>query len=560
MPSKSIKAMVKDINDPDADGGGLWLPHIQRQFVWDEDQIERLFDSIMRQYPLSSMLIWRTRDDIKHRKFVHNHHDKGSLKDYYQVGNKKTKRLVLDGQQRLQSLYLGLKGSIDGRALHFNLLSGDANTHDDIRFEFAFMVADSAEWPWVQLSELVYTSLLPEELMVKLEKQYGAELEGDGKRRATINLSRIFREFSNDSAILFQELDSTSEDSNLQFEDIVEVFIRANSGGTKLSKSDLMFTLLTTEWTDADIEIEDVLDQLNDNDRFSFSRDFLIKLSTTLLGYGAKYDVDKLRDDKVRKDISENWSDIVAALMFVKDEIVTKTYIRSGKALVSYNAVIPLVYAFYHYPGSWKRGSFLKDYLVRTLLAGAFSGQPDGLIDRLVDKIDEDQRFCWKNIAQVIIDYGRNLEMNESRLMNSCGYGSGNIHLLFNLLYGREYKATSMKHAPQIDHIFARSILKGEKVVNEETGRLVQRYSKWEMDQLANCMLLPAHQNGAGDKSDKPLHVWLKDESSDFLDLHCIPSNKRLWKPDRFEDFIDARKKLLLKKLEELALLDEEDV
>ncbi len=51
MPSKSIKAIVQDINNDEADGGGLWLPNIQRQFVWNTEQIVRLFDSVMRQYP-----------------------------------------------------------------------------------------------------------------------------------------------------------------------------------------------------------------------------------------------------------------------------------------------------------------------------------------------------------------------------------------------------------------------------------------------------------------------------------------------------------------------------
>ena len=65
----------------------------------------------MRQYPLSSMLLWKTREEIKHRKFIENFNDgKVDLKAHYQHSKKKTKWLVLDGQQRLQSFYLALKG------------------------------------------------------------------------------------------------------------------------------------------------------------------------------------------------------------------------------------------------------------------------------------------------------------------------------------------------------------------------------------------------------------------------------------------------------------------
>jgi hypothetical protein len=560
MPSKSIKAMVQDINNQDADGGGLWLPNIQREFVWEEDQIERLFDSIMRQYPLSSMLIWKTRDEIKHRAFIQNYNDaKVSLKSHYQNNHDRPKRLVLDGQQRLQSLFLGLRGSIDGNTLHFDLLSGDPHPTEDIRYRFKFRGAKSSAWPWVPLVDLVFTNNLPSQILPALIAKHDVTLSSEDKDRASVNVERIWREFNNEGSMLYQELDNTYENNGLTFEDVVEVFIRANSGGTKLSKSDLMFTLLTTEWTEADVEFEDFLEDINDNDRFQFTRDFLIKLSTTLLGYGAKYDVEKLRDEKVRQDISKNWNSIAESLRFVKDEVVRKTYIRSGKALVSYNAIIPLVYAYHHYPDKWNRAAFLPKYLIRSLLAGAFSGQPDGLIDRLINTIKKDEQFQLGNVFAAIQDYGKNLNIGEERLLYRCGYGSGNIHLLFNLWYGREYKSSSMKNEPQIDHIFPRSLLKSQKVISEDSGRTVQQYYKWEIDQLANCMLLPAHVNGAGNKSDQPPHEWLKGKNEEFLDLHCIPRKKVLWKPERYEDFIESRKALILEKFREMELLDEEE-
>ncbi|WP_339643953.1 DUF262 domain-containing protein [uncultured Porticoccus sp.] len=559
MPSKSIKAIVQDINNRDADGGGLWLPNIQREFVWEEEQIERLFDSIMRQYPLSSMLIWKTRDEIKHRSFIQNYNNgKVSLKSHYQNDHARLKRLILDGQQRLQSLYLGLRGSIDGRVLHFDLLSGDAHPTEDMRYRFSFRDTKNSSWPWVPLADLVFTNELPSQIVPVLLKKHSVTLSSDDKDRASVNVERLWREFNNEGSMLYQELDNTYDDNGLTFEDVVEVFIRANSGGTKLSKSDLMFTLLTTEWTEADVEFEDFLEDINDNGRFQFERDFLIKLSTALLGYGAKYDVEKLRDEKVRQSISENWGNIAEALRFVKDEVVRKTYIRSGKAMVSYNALIPLVYAYFHYPEKWKRETFLSKYLLRSLLGGAFSGQPDGLIDRLINTIKKDEEFNLSHVFTVIHDYGKNLNIGEDKLLYRCGYGSGNIHLLFNLWYGPEYKASSMKNEPQVDHIFARSILKKQKVQSEESGRMVQRYYKWEIDQLANCMLLPAHENGAGDKSDKPLHLWLQDKNKEFLVLHCIPLNKSLWVPERYNEFIKSRQALILKKFQGMDLLDKE--
>src|SRR5436190_17532000 len=113
---RTIRKIVSHLNNPEEDGG-FWLPNIQRPFVWSEEQICRLFDSILREYPISTLLIWKTTNPIRCRKFIDNFH-RGlltHLSDFFVPENTKKKCLVLDGQQRLQSLYIGLKGSYDGR-------------------------------------------------------------------------------------------------------------------------------------------------------------------------------------------------------------------------------------------------------------------------------------------------------------------------------------------------------------------------------------------------------------------------------------------------------------
>ena len=108
MPSKTIKEFIADINNTDTDGGGLWLPNIQRYFVWDEDQMVKLFDSIMRQYPLPSLLIWKTKEPLRNRAFIQQYVEPVDVIPLYRPNTTKTKRMVLDGQQRLQTLFIGL--------------------------------------------------------------------------------------------------------------------------------------------------------------------------------------------------------------------------------------------------------------------------------------------------------------------------------------------------------------------------------------------------------------------------------------------------------------------
>lgn len=560
MPSKTIKSMLADINHADADGGGLWLPNIQRTFVWDEEQIALLLDSIMRQYPLSSMLIWKTREPVRRRNFVDEYlpHDTKSMLRYKNEDAKKvTKRLVLDGQQRLQSLFIALKGSFDGRALQFNLLSSAGSNVEESKYQFSFKSGPAA-WPWVRFSDLIYTKKLAEELSGELCANAQLEIGKEDRNLVTKNIGRAKREFEIAEAIVYQELDGTDEDNCYQFDDVVEIFIRANSGGTKLSKSDLMFTLLTSQWEVADTEMEDFLEELNDNGRFTFSRDFVIKTAMSLLGYGAKYDVDKLRKEAVRKNIADNWKNITRAISFVRDQMVEKTFIRSYKALTSQNALIPLVYFRYHFPNAWGQGRFLKPYLIKVLLAGAFSGRPDALIDKLAANIKKNSDFEIKKVVATIEADGRNLGISSDNLLYDMGYQSSYIHTLFNLWYDTSYKPAFSGNALQVDHLFAQTLLKDQKVKSETSGRLVRRYAGWEIDQLANCMLLTARENGAGDKSDAPLDSWLKDKDEEFLSLHCIPAKRSLWKIENYEEFIEARKKLIVAKFAEILQNEDE--
>ncbi len=130
---ETIRKMVTYLNNEEK-YGGFWLPNIQRNFVWTEEQIERLFDSIMREYPISTLLVWRTKAKVKCRKFIDCYKKKLKLSDFYVPESEQTKLLVLDGQQRLQSLFIGLKGSYETKELFFHVLSGDLAAPEDIRY------------------------------------------------------------------------------------------------------------------------------------------------------------------------------------------------------------------------------------------------------------------------------------------------------------------------------------------------------------------------------------------------------------------------------------------
>ncbi len=80
--TETIRKFVGYINN-EAHLGGFWLPNIQRPFVWSEAQIERLYDSILREYPIGTLLVWKTNGEVKHRKFIDNWKDSIRLIDFY---------------------------------------------------------------------------------------------------------------------------------------------------------------------------------------------------------------------------------------------------------------------------------------------------------------------------------------------------------------------------------------------------------------------------------------------------------------------------------------------
>lgn len=552
---ETLRRIVSFINNTD-EQGGLWLPNIQRKFVWSPDQIESLFDSIMREYPISTLLIWKTNEEIKTRKFIENYSNSLKMTDYYRLPNDKNKLLVLDGQQRLQSLYIALQGSYEGKELYIDILSGlESNADNNIKYIFKFLETDISDKKWRKFKDLVFSNKpydeLAENIVDDLEEK---ELSIDDKKLIRSNVARIVKLFKTDDVISYQELDSVEYPETYNTDDIVEVFIRANSGGTKLEKSDLLFSLLISNWNLAEEEIELLQTELN-KEGYNFTRDFILKTCLCLIDAGSKYDVNKFRKKENLEKIEENWGDINNAIKDVKDFIYGKTFIKSDKALPSYLSLIPIIYFRYHYKEDWDKGvPNLNNWILRILLTGAFSGSPDGLIDQINRKINEKHSFSIDDLNQLILNAGRNINVTEDVILKEHYSGKG-LYLLFNLWYSHfdfTFVPAYKNNAPQIDHIFPQSKLKEIKVTNPETGRKVMKYKDFERNQIANCMLLTLRENGAGGKGAIPPNEWFADKDDDYLDMHLIPKNPELWKMENYEDFIEERKKILVNNFMEI--------
>lgn len=558
MPNhtSTIRRFVNFLNNIN-EHGGFWLPNIQRPFVWKENQIERLYDSILREYPIGTLLVWKTSNPIKIRRFIDLYNDDIKLSNFYEPRQNNYKMLVLDGQQRLQSLFIGLKGSYNQRELFFNILSGDFDSAEDVKFQFKFLSADEAEFPYINFKSIVFTDRSRREIVSSiLLNSY--VLSDEEKNRVESNVDLVREVFCTQENILYQLVDSIDRPETYSEDDIVEIFIRANSGGTLLEKSDLLFTLLVSSWQESEQEVENLLDDLNLTG-YKFKRDFILKTALVVLNAGSKYDVAKFRDPRIKSQIEQNWQSISNSVRFVKDFIYGETFLKTDQTLPSYSSLIPIIYSHFHFPETWNQNSAaMKEYLIKVNLTGVFGGVNDSFMDGIISKIRNSGSFNLTEIFGYIRDQGKTIELSEKSLFE-ISYESKEIHLLFNIWYGFNYQPALRDNLPNIDHIFPQSELKNIKEINPETGRrTLMKYDKTYRNQIANLMLLTAAENQAQGKGDMLPDVWFtinERDNIDYRNRHLIPDNPELWKLEKFEEFLEERKILILEKFINIGLV-----
>jgi len=557
--SETIRKIVEQLINQE---GGFFLPNIQRHFVWKEEQIEKLFDSIMREYPIGSLLVWKTKSEINLRDFIKNYSFGDKLKTGKSDTN--TKYLILDGQQRLQSIFIALKGTYNKKELYFDILSGDKKHPEEISYKFSFLDENKIKFPWIKFKDLVLSkkeTIDLEELYFQKAKKENFELNSEQITRVKRNISKVKKILTSDDVIIYQKLDQIDNPELYDIDDIVEVFIRANSGGTQLSKSDLIFSLLTSSWEDAEESMDELLHDLNKNG-YNFSRDFVLKACLTILNKGARYNVNKVRQSINDNEIMDQWAEISNSIRDVKDFLFSKTFLKSDKAIPSYLLYIPLIYFRFHYREQWnnKKDDQIINYILRTSLAGSFSGTPDNLIDRCVKSINEKENFILEDIFDIIKEDGRSINISENQLLN-LQYGSKEAHLIFNLWYKDfDYSPSFKGNDPQVDHIFPQSELRKHKNINPDTGRSsIFIYPQNIRDQLANLALLTSRENGASGKLDILPNEWFRDKTKEYLDMHLIPKEKELWEVENFDKFIEKRKQLIIEKFGNLIIRKENE-
>lgn len=209
------------------------------------------FDSAMRDYPFGSLLIWETQyHEVPYRTFVADYKRGMTFVPKIKEAGRRRK-MVLDGQQRLQTLYIGAYGSFDGRRLYFNMTSGlgDTDAESDsplgsYRFEF-WQDADTMRRAkrLIRVADVIQWDRRHEEDEIKAAIDQ-AGLTGDEAVRAATKPAQLRRVFTQSDLVPLEAIDENIVNGKQArtIDEILEIFVRVNSGGTRLSRSDLMFS------------------------------------------------------------------------------------------------------------------------------------------------------------------------------------------------------------------------------------------------------------------------------------------------------------------------------
>ena len=555
------------------------LPSIQREYVWDTEQVETLFDSLMQDYPIGAFLFWEIEkarlQDYDFYEFLRNYHEKNN------THNKKVDlkgsdgvTAVLDGQQRLTSIYIGLKGSYAYRLKYKQKKSENAypvrylylNLIDDAqdetnKYDFRFLTdkefGEMTEGFWYKVGDILFMTQPGETSQYVLDNiAFAGTYTKEQTMHANNTLQKLYNVVHTDKSLSYYKEKASELDK------VLNIFIRVNSGGTVLTYSDLLLSIASAQWEnhDAREEITDFVDDINSiGGGFRINKDFVLKTALVLTDFpNIAFKVDNFNKSNMMK-IEMNWENIKRAIKLSVHLISSFGY--TGETLSSNNALIPIAYYlltigmpdnFVESGATKENRSKIKKWLIMTLLKKVFSGQPDNVIRPIRDIIRENgnNEFPITEIIDRFKGTNKSIQFTEDDIdeyLLKLRYGKSETLSVLMLLY----PSLDFSNKFHEDHMYPRS--KFKKSYLRKMGISEDRLDTYidSVNDIGNLQLLAAQLNE--EKLDTDFDVWFhKQQVTDtdkiqYRKIHYLPDMNYTY--DMFLEFIEKRKKLLKKQL-----------
>lgn len=553
--SISIYDAVKNI-----ESGKYVMPAFQRQYVWSMDKIEKLWDSILQGYPISTFLFWHVDnsnvstdtyfcDFMKEVNFDSTKNAKDVNYDLRTIDFSVSDIAVLDGQQRLTSLFISLLGETGLRQkyqrksnstkLIAKLLIELNKNKIDVQDEFNIKKYDihfTDKIGKIDPSQFEIKTILKDEF--KNPETRGNAIEEKIKyipqdsidyARNVLNL--LCEKVFNEKLIRYTEIFDMNSD------DALEMFVRFNAGGEPLKKADITMSILEAYWSEAKTKFGELLV----GDYANFGTDFIIRTAHMLYGDVVKSNISR----QVAFDLRDNWDSFKSALINTAT-LIKSLNISMNKFANSWNILVPIVFTVYFNPNYMECLEGIKAYIYRASFFTFFKSGTTGKLQKMKDGIiSYDYEMTTEMLDQIY-----ELRVNDNKIEELLNYEKGS-RVAGEILYyiSSNWLKDGIKYEQDHLHPYDRF------TQYPPSGITMVKWAEWRAmrNRLPNLHYLEGRENGS--KNAMPLEQYLNEMTTqqqiEFKRNSYIPEDVS-YDIGHFEEFYNKRKALLKTKIKSL--------
>lgn len=554
--SVTIYEVIQNIKD-----GKYVMPAFQRQYVWSMEQIEKLWDSILLDYPIATFLFWHVDDDnvtwdtyfcnfLSSVTFDSRKQADSVNYELSSIDVKLTDTAVLDGQQRLTSLYLSLFGDAFIRQKHArkkfgggivtkllielnkNKLTVDEEEYNSKKYDIKFSEKVGKLSPTqFEIRKILEPKFQDETTREKAIEDAITNVPADSKDYARGILNKLYEKIFVEKLIRYTEIRDMKQD------DALEMFVRFNSGGKALRKSEITMSILEAYWPSAKTEFGKLL-----VDSYAgFGSDFIIRAALMLYGDVIKSNINK----QIAEELKNNWSEFKKALKNL-ESLLKEMKIEVSRFSSSWNVLLPIVYFIYYNPDYKDNAEGIRAYLVRAILFTYFQSGTTSKLQQMKSNINENDY----EITVDMLNQMNELRVTDGKIENILNSEKGS-RVAGEALYYLSLDWINKNFKYEQDHLHPYDRFDGSKPVSVT----MDAWRRWRgnRNRLPNLQLLEGRSNGS--KNDMPLIEYYNDMNDDqkakFRKEACIPDNVGL-ELEHFEEFYEKRKELLAEKIRQI--------
>ncbi len=541
--------------------GRYTMPAFQRQYVWGMEQIERLWDSILLDYPIATFLFWRLdTTNVSPGTYFCNFLSDVTFDSRKQADSvnyelesidvSRTDTAVLDGQQRLTSLYLSLFGNAHIRQKHArrkntggivtklvielnkHRLMIDEEEYNSKKFDIRFTDKVGKLSPTqFEIRKILDPKFRDEKTLPDAIESAVANVPPDSKDYARSILRKLRDKIFVERLVRYSEIKDMGQD------DALEMFVRFNSGGKPLKKHEITMSILGAYWPSAKTEFGKVLT----GSYKEFGTDFIIRAALMLFGDVVKSNITR----QIADDLKNNWQDF-GKILNELELLLRDIHIEVSHFSNSWNVLLPIIYLMYNNPDYREDLDGIRAYLFRAVLFTYFQSGTTAKLQQMRAYINE----CDFHIEVDTLDQIGDLRVTDGKIDDIINSEKGSRVAGEALAFlGANWMNKSFMYEQDHLHPYDRFERTAPMGVTREEW-MVWRGNR---NRLPNLQLLEGRSNGS--KSDMPLIEYYNDMNNEqrkrFREEALIPEGVSL-ELNHFGEFYEKRKALLIEQLRKL--------